>query len=109
MISSADMAARSSWNNRKLAFALARAQEICKAIAQKPMPSSSGPVPITMSLGLLLSQEWGLRPVEELLHEADVALYAAKVAGRNCVKLASPNVSLTAPELQEHDHVRMRR
>ena len=60
-----------------------------------------------MSLGLLLSQEWGFRPVEELLHEADVALYAAKAAGRNCVKLASPTALSTAPEPQEQEHIRM--
>ena len=96
-------------NNCKPAFAFARAEEICKAISQKPMPSSSGPIPITMSLGLLLSQEWGFRPVEELLHEADVALYAAKAAGRNCVKLASPTMPSLAPEPQEQEHIRMRR
>jgi len=96
-------------NNCKPPFALARAEEIRKAIAQKPMPSSSGPVSVTMSLGLLLSQEWSYRPVEELLHEADLALYAAKAAGRNCVKLASPKISLTIPEPQEHEHIQMRR
>src|SRR5438094_7421322 len=31
-------------NNCKPAFAFARAEEICKAISQKPMPSSSGPI-----------------------------------------------------------------
>ena len=96
-------------NNCKPAFAFARAEEICKAISQKPMPSSSGPIPITMSLGLLLSQEWGFRPVEELLHETDVALYAAKAAGRNCVKLASPTTPSLAPEPKEQEHIRMRR
>jgi GGDEF domain-containing protein len=34
---------------------------------------------ITMSLGVLLSHEWEARPVEELLQEADLALYAAKL------------------------------
>jgi hypothetical protein len=43
-----------------------------------------------MSLGLLLSQEWGLRPAEVLLREVDAALYAAKEAGRNCIKVARP-------------------
>jgi two-component system cell cycle response regulator len=96
-------------NNCNPAFGLARAEEIRKAISQKPVPSSSGPVPITMSLGLLLSQEWGYRPVEELLHEADTALYAAKAAGRNCVKVASPNVSAVDSEPQAREPVRLRR
>ena len=78
-------------NNCNPAFGLARAEEIRKTIAQRPVQTSSGVVPITMSLGLLLSQEWGFRPLEELLQEADAALYAAKKAGRNCVKVAKPS------------------
>ncbi len=96
-------------NNCKPAFAFARAEEIRKAIAQKPVPSSSGPVPITMSFGLLLSQEWGRRPVEELLQEADAALYAAKAAGRNCVKVASPKISSVDSDSQPPEPVRLRR
>ncbi len=90
-------------NNCNPAYAFARADEIRKAIAQKPVTSSCGPVPITMSLGLLLNQEWGRRPVEELLHEADAALYVAKAAGRNCVKVASPKTS--SAELDSHVHL----
>jgi hypothetical protein len=43
-----------------------------------------------MSFGVLLSGEWGLRPVEQLLHEVDTALYEAKAAGRNCLRTARP-------------------
>jgi len=93
-------------NNCNPAYALARAEEIRKAIAQKPVMSSCGPVPITMSLGLLLNQEWGRLPVEELLHEADAALYAAKAAGRNCVKVARPKTS--SAELDSHVHLPLR-
>jgi two-component system cell cycle response regulator len=96
-------------NNCNPAYAFARADEIRKAISQKPVPSSSGPVPITMSLGLLLNQEWGRRPVEELLHEADAALYAAKAAGRNCVKVASPNLPTPDSDSQTHVPVQVRR
>jgi two-component system, cell cycle response regulator len=95
-------------NNCDPTFAFARAEEIRKAIAQKPVPSSSGPLPITMSLGILLSQEWGL-PVEELLHEADAALYAAKAAGRNSVKIAHPKIASADSHSQVHDPVRLRR
>jgi len=62
-----------------------------------------------MSRGLLMSQEWGSLAVEELLHEADAALYAAKAAGRNCVKVASPKISSADVDLQAQDPVRLRR
>jgi two-component system cell cycle response regulator len=79
-------------NNCNPAFGFARAEEIRKAIALRPAQTSIGPIPVTMSLGLLLSQDWGRHPVQELLQEADNALYAAKAAGRNCVKVAAPKV-----------------
>jgi two-component system, cell cycle response regulator len=79
-------------NNCKPEFAFARAEEIRKAIALRPAQTSVGPIPVTMTLGLLLSQDWGRRPVQDLLQETDNALYAAKAAGRNCVKVATPKV-----------------
>ena len=96
-------------NNCNPAFALARAEEIRKAISQRPVPTTSGLVPLTMSLGLLISKEWGCQPVEELLRGADGALYAAKAAGRNCVKIASPNDSTTEADSQTHLDVPVRR
>jgi diguanylate cyclase (GGDEF)-like protein len=91
-------------NNCDPAYGLVRANAIRKTIEERPIETSVGPVSITMSLGLLLSQEWGFRPVVELLHEVDTALYAAKAAGRNCVKVAIPQgqpdgVDVLAPEL----------
>jgi two-component system, cell cycle response regulator len=91
-------------NNCDPAFGLVRAEDIRKVIAERPVQTSTGLVPVTMSLGLLLSQEWGYRSAEELLQEADAALYAAKGAGRNCVRLAIPKVQpdagvIPAPEL----------
>jgi GGDEF domain-containing protein len=55
---------------------------------------------VSMSLGVLLSSDWGIRPVEELLYEVDAALYAAKAAGRDCVRVARPSadVRLTTKE-----------
>jgi diguanylate cyclase (GGDEF)-like protein len=79
-------------NNCNSPSALQRAEEIRRAIASAPIQTARGQISVTMSLGLLASTEWRLLPVEELLREADVALYKAKAAGRNCVKLASPHV-----------------
>ncbi len=81
-------------NNCKPQFAGARAEEIRKAVESRPIQTTSGPLlEVTMSFGLLLSHDWGIRPVEELLHEVDAALYAAKAAGRNCIALATPETS----------------
>jgi two-component system cell cycle response regulator len=79
-------------NNCKPQFAEARAEEIRKAIGGRPIQTARGPLELTMSFGLLLSNDWSVRPVEELLHEVDAALYAAKAEGRNCVRLAKPDV-----------------
>jgi two-component system, cell cycle response regulator len=83
-------------NNCKPQFAEGRAEEIRKIVSSRPIQTPAGPLNITMSFGLLLSDVWGVRPVEELLHEVDAALYAAKAAGRNCVRVAKPPVD---PEL----------
>ena len=96
-------------NNCNPAFAFARAEEIRKTIAQTPVPSANGPIPVSMSVGLLLSHDWGHLRVEELLPEADAALYAAKAAGRNCVKVASPRLSSPDSDSQDRESVRMRR
>jgi two-component system, cell cycle response regulator len=96
-------------NNCDPAFAFARAEEIRNTIAQRPVKTSSGPVAITISLGLLLSHEWGSRSVEHLIHEADKALYAAKEAGRNCVKLAKAKVDFGVAEYRVREPVKQRR
>ena len=79
-------------NNCDPAYSLARAEKIRETIAEHAVETSAGRVSISMSFGLLLSQEWGYLSVVELLHEVDTALYAAKAAGRNCVKVAVPKV-----------------
>jgi two-component system cell cycle response regulator len=95
-------------NNCDPAFGVARAEQIRKSIEGRPVQTSNGLVSVTMSLGVLLSHEWGARPVEELLQEADVALYAAKGAGRNCVRLARPKAALV-PESQVIEPARRQR
>jgi two-component system, cell cycle response regulator len=83
-------------NNCEPPFAAARAEEIRKTVGLHPIQTARGAVQVTISLGLLLSRDWGVRSAEDLLHEADVALYAAKAAGRNCVKIAKPREAQNA-------------
>jgi diguanylate cyclase (GGDEF)-like protein len=69
-------------------YAPSRAEEIRRSISNRPVQTAKGPISLTMSFGVLLSADWGPLPVEELLHEVDIALYEAKGAGRNCLRIA---------------------
>ena len=84
-------------NNCDASRSLVRAEEIRRAIASAPVQTIQGPIPVTMSLGVLSSKDWELRPVEELLREVDAALYKAKAAGRNCVQFANPHAASSVP------------
>jgi diguanylate cyclase (GGDEF)-like protein len=86
-------------NNCEPSGALIRGEEIRKSIALRPVVTAGGQLSISLSLGLLISSEWGERPVEDLLNEADKALYAAKEGGRNRVMLARPGVPAKVPEI----------
>jgi len=78
-------------NNCRPDAALGRAEQIRKSICIRPIQTDAGPLEVTFSSGLLLSTDWGHRPVEDLIHEVDSALYAAKTEGRNRVKVAKPS------------------
>lgn len=84
-------------------YAPTRAEEIRKSISTRPIVTAKGPITLTMSFGVLLSADWGPRPMEELLHAADVALYEAKSAGRDCLKFAHPGskFEVSQTELQQ--------
>ena len=83
-------------NNCEPPFALARAEEIRKNVGLHPIQTPRGAVQVTISMGLLLSRDWGMRSAEDLLHETDLALYAAKAAGRNCIRVAKPRETANA-------------
>ena len=70
--------------------AVSRAENLRAKIAGRPIQTASKPVPVTISIGLALSTEFTECTVEEIMHQADMALYAAKAAGRNCVRVAKP-------------------
>jgi GGDEF domain-containing protein len=90
-------------------FAAMRAEEIRRSMAAHPVQTSGGPVKVTISGGLLFSRDWGSRPIEGLLSEVDAALYAAKSAGRNCIKVAKPSgrqesLARAVPQTIEHSN-----
>jgi len=51
---------------------------------------------VTMSVGVALTSDSPERDLDEIIHAADVALYAAKAAGRNCVRVAQSLRSMVA-------------
>jgi len=69
---------------------LVTAERLRRRIADQPINTSAGPVPVTVSLGLVAAQgnESRLIDPEALLRDADAALYAAKARGRNRVETA---------------------
>jgi diguanylate cyclase (GGDEF)-like protein len=89
-------------------YAPGRAEAIRKSISSRPIQTAKGVVNPTMSCGMLLSAEWGPRPLEELLHEVDMALYEAKAAGRNCLRIAKPAAKLELAPVGEPQAARRR-
>jgi diguanylate cyclase (GGDEF)-like protein len=83
-------------NNCDSTQAVSRAEEVRNGIANHPVQTMGGPLPITMSLGVLASRDWDNRLVEEILIKADSALCQAKADGRNCVRLANPTALCVA-------------
>ena len=76
-------------NNCDASKALSRTEQIRNAIGRTPISTAKGPLPITMSLGVMASEGENSRSAEEVISEVDQALYEAKGAGRNCSRLAS--------------------
>ena len=72
------------------AHAQAIAQRLVTALGQ-PLEVSGQTVPLTVSVGVAVSPEHG-RSLDELLGSADLALYAAKEAGRDRYAFFSPRL-----------------
>lgn len=75
-------------NNCDSKKSMQRAEEIRAAVCRSPIPTSRGPMSITVSVGVIASRGREQQTVEQLLCEVDRALYSAKAAGRNCSRLA---------------------
>jgi diguanylate cyclase (GGDEF)-like protein/PAS domain S-box-containing protein len=76
--------------------ALARADQLRQSIVEAPISTASGPISLSISIGVLPAREWGYPRRDELLRQVDVALYAAKAEGRNRCRLAVPPDDISA-------------
>ena len=78
-----------------------RAEDIRRGIEMKPVKTEEGEIRVTISLGVAMSSDWEGADGEELIRQADAALYQAKREGRNRVVLATPS-GLRALQKQEN-------
>lgn len=77
--------------------AVARAENLRNAVGAKPIFLPTKSVTVTISVGVALTTDFPNRNADYILHAADKALYAAKAAGRNCIRLAQPGNLPPAP------------
>jgi diguanylate cyclase (GGDEF)-like protein len=70
----------------------ALAERIRQTVAAQVLPGDDGPVPLRCSIGIALSHPEH-PTAESLIHDADVALYAAKRAGRDQVAWFDPQAA----------------
>jgi diguanylate cyclase (GGDEF)-like protein len=66
--------------------ARAKAEHFRHTVASTPFVTAAGKLTITSSFGIACFAGSAVVETTELIHQADVQLYAAKQAGRNCVK-----------------------
>ncbi len=78
-----------------------RAEHIRTAIAKKPFQTRSDSLTMTISVGVGLSTDFPNQTVDEILAGVDAALYAAKSAGRNCVRRAQPATGSEISEISQ--------
>jgi diguanylate cyclase (GGDEF)-like protein len=72
--------------NAPLATAKSIAERVRRHVEESPIKVKDLKIPLTLSQGLAAAHKTD--DVESLLKRADAALYAAKAAGRNCVRVA---------------------
>jgi diguanylate cyclase (GGDEF)-like protein len=73
--------------------AMAVGERMRKAIASQPEAIGGAMLNLSISAGIASTDLFPTATTEELISRADVALYAAKDAGRNCVMRAKPDLS----------------
>ena len=76
--------------NCNLQTAIRRADEIRYVVSRDKIVTSFASVAVTVSMGVTVSSLTPDATLEDLLQQADSALYKAKQSGRNCVQPFSP-------------------
>lgn len=66
----------------------AKAEQLVKIVGRSSVETSTGPVPVTVSMGGIASGDCPHAEVNLLLRAADTALYRAKLSGRNRAQMA---------------------
>ena len=65
-----------------------KAHQLVKIVERSSVETSTGPVPVTISIGGIASGDCPHAELSKLLRAADTALYRAKVSGRNRSEMA---------------------
>jgi len=73
------------------------AERIRKTISKDPISDGTRSVPATISVGIATVEASQVATPEIPLKQADNAMYAAKEAGRNCVRVAGPKTACQTP------------
>lgn len=81
--------------NCNLVTATRRADEIRGLVSKHSVVTTFARVPVTISMGITVSDGTQSFTIEDLLLQADEALYRAKGNGRNCVEAFSANARLS--------------
>jgi len=79
------------WHGCHAHMGAERAEHMRRAINGSPVRTETGPVSVSMSLGVAGTDDWHDLNAEQLIHEADIALYRAKESGRDRSVLARPS------------------
>ncbi len=77
------------------------AEAVRRAVAAKPVVFGAQSIPLTISIGVAaLEADFPLQTPLQLLKAADLATYAAKNGGRNCVRVFAPRTAPGAKRAQ---------
>ena len=81
----------SVWRMRRPGRGIGVAERLRAQLSESPIPiRGGGDVRVTVSIGVAGADRVGDETIDDLLRDADQAMYRAKAAGRNCIFAAAP-------------------